>query len=232
MDMWSGFLSTSCGRWMGRGRWCIRSGIWRTEPPMNTSSSRKCSPSQREGSPTGFTLTELLVVIAIIALLAATQVPALSRAKPKSQTARCASNMRIWGMATAMYLADNSDHLPYFAFSGTDYTQPFWESLLAPYVARVARPGGSFQSQPGVLFSYTEMFTNEVRKCPSGSYSAPDFYQGTWNPASSGINGWNCWIGANVGLGNTAVYPLTGPFFYGSLNGSYNPPLKGTQIRK
>src|ERR1035437_8084671 len=119
---------------------------------------------RRDGSQPGFTLTELLVVIVIITLLAATQVPALSRAKPKSQTARCASNMRTWGMATAMYLADNSDHLPYFGYSSADFTQPFWESLLAPYVARVAQPGAAFRSQPGVLFTSTEIYTNEVRK--------------------------------------------------------------------
>ena len=167
----------------------------------------------------GFTLTELLVVIAMLTLLAATALPTLSRAKPKSQISRCSSNMRIWGMATTMYLADNSDHLPYFGVSSTDYTQPFWEDLLAPYVARVARPGAAFRSQPGALFGSSEIYTNEVRKCPAGSYRTPDSYQGTWN------NGWNCWIGANFGAyGNS----LTGPFYYGDLT----PPLSVARIKK
>lgn len=189
---------------------------------MKTFFSRGHSPLQREGSQPGFTMTELLVVIVIITLLAATQVPALSRAKPKSQTARCASNMRTWGMATAMYLADNSDHLPYFGYSSADFTQPFWESLLAPYMARVAQPGAAFRSQPGVLFTSTEIYTNEVRKCPGGSYRAPDFYQGSWS-------GWNCWIGANFGVyGNS----LNGPFYYGSGGSTFNPPLSVSRIKK
>jgi prepilin-type N-terminal cleavage/methylation domain-containing protein/prepilin-type processing-associated H-X9-DG protein len=181
---------------------------------------------QRASAQAGFTLTELLVVIAIIVLMAATQVPALSRAKPKSQTARCASNMRIWAMATAMYQADNTDHLPYFALSSSDYTQPYWESLLAPYMARVAQSGGSFQPQPRVLFSQTEIITSEVRKCPGGSSGAPDFWQGASLPL---LGGWNCWIGANFGV---SANPITGPFYYGDFASRLNPPLSVSRIKK
>jgi prepilin-type N-terminal cleavage/methylation domain-containing protein/prepilin-type processing-associated H-X9-DG protein len=175
--------------------------------------------------PRGFTLTELLLVMLVIALFTITQVPALCRAKPKSPTARCASNMRLWGMATTIYLADNGDHLPYFGYSATDFTQPFWEALLAPYVAKVAQPGTAFQSQPGSVFSSAEIFTNEVRKCPGGSYRAPDFYQGAWSSA----NGWNCWMGANFG---TYANPVNGPFYYGNTGSTAYPPLSVFRIRK
>jgi prepilin-type N-terminal cleavage/methylation domain-containing protein/prepilin-type processing-associated H-X9-DG protein len=172
-----------------------------------------CGRAKRAKIATAFTLIELLVVIAIIAILAAMLLPALARAKAKAQAARCLSNMRNWSQATVMYLGDFSDQLPYFGYSGADYTQPFWHALLAPYVLK--------QTQQAVLFNATDIYTNEIRKCPGGGYSAPDFYKGTWDPAV-----WNCWIGANFGAYGV---PLSGPFYYGNTG---TQPLKVTRIKK
>lgn len=160
----------------------------------------------------GFTLIELLVVIAIIAILAAMLLPALSRAKAKGQQARCTSNMRNWGLATVMYTGDFGDCLPLFGDLSTDYTKEFWHAKLAPYIARA--------TQSGVNFGLTDIFTNEIRKCPGGSFGPPDFYKGTW-PA----NTWNCWIGASFGAYGD---PLSGPFYYGNTK----PPLKVSRIKK
>jgi prepilin-type N-terminal cleavage/methylation domain-containing protein/prepilin-type processing-associated H-X9-DG protein len=159
------------------------------------------SPTHRSG----FTLIELLVVIAIIAILAGLLLPALSKAKAKAQTAKCSSNMRNWGIATVMYLGEYNDNLPLFGELSTDYTMAFWHAKLAPYVAK--------QVQAGVTFDKTEIFYDELRKCPGGRFT----------PVNS--TNWDCWIGANFGGYGTPVF--SGPFYYGDRQ----PPLKIARIK-
>ena len=70
----------------------------------------------------GFTLIELLVVIAIIAILAALLLPALDKAKWKTQGIHCMNNHRNLSLAWKMYADDNNDELLYA--SPYNYTRP------------------------------------------------------------------------------------------------------------
>lgn len=166
-------------------------------------------PRARHGA---FTLIELLIVIAIIAILAGLLLPALAKAKAKSQTATCSNNMKNWVYATQMYLNDFEDRLPLFGELSTDYQKPFWHAKLAPYVAK--------KFEGNKIFTETEAYTNKLRQCPGGRVGAPDFAK---TPAA--YKDWNCWIGANFGAYGK---PLTAPFYYGDTT----PPLNVSRIAK
>ena len=86
--------------------------------------------------------------------------------------------------------------------------------MLAPYVLKA--------TQQGVQFGSTDIYTNNIRKCPGGSFSAPDFSKGAWNSTT-----WNCWIGANFGA--YGLPPLSGPFYYADKG---TPPLTAARIKK
>jgi prepilin-type N-terminal cleavage/methylation domain-containing protein/prepilin-type processing-associated H-X9-DG protein len=67
-----------------------------------------------------FTLIELLVVIAVIAILAALLLPALAKARQRTEGISCMNNNRQLTLAWRLYIEDNGDVLP-FAYGGEPY---------------------------------------------------------------------------------------------------------------
>lgn len=85
-----------------------------------------------------FTLIELLVVIAIIAILASLLLPVLSRAKDKAKAVVCVGNLKQWGLATQIFVADNNDYLPKDGSPNGISTDEGWYNDL-PHVLRIPR---------------------------------------------------------------------------------------------
>lgn len=89
-----------------------------------------------------FTLIELLVVIAIIAILASMLLPAISKSKDRAQLSNDLNNIRQTLTATHMFIADNSDFLPY----------PGWDGLSKScWAFQGGMPDAAGQDNPTIL---------------------------------------------------------------------------------
>jgi prepilin-type N-terminal cleavage/methylation domain-containing protein/prepilin-type processing-associated H-X9-DG protein len=89
----------------------------------------------------GFTLVELLVVIGIIAVLIATLLPALQRARRAAQLIGCQSNIRQILLAMHMYAQEKGNGLPPFE------APHYWCSPLSPYLGNGISPPGAAKSK-------------------------------------------------------------------------------------
>jgi prepilin-type N-terminal cleavage/methylation domain-containing protein len=121
--------------------------------------------NERRKSLRAFTLIELLVVIAIIAILAALLLPALARAKARSQRALCTSNLKQVVLAELMWINDNERNAVHWRVSTNDGGM-----LQGP------RIGGAWIE---FTFLKEELVTPKIVACPSdkGVLVAGDFAQ-------------------------------------------------------
>ena len=127
----------------------------------------------------GFTLIELLVVISIIALLIAILLPALGAARESGRAISCASLLKQFGVANAIYQSDHREwNLPgeytedgiTTTFAMTWYSVPsFRDALGLPRTDNWGAPGFSVFRRIFNFGDYGEL------NCPSKQLEDPTF---------------------------------------------------------
>jgi len=157
--------------------------------------------SRPAGRAAAFTLIELLCVITIIAILASLLLPAIGTLSKRSESIRCANNLRTIGQAIQLYLGDNSQNFP----------------MINPAVGTPIYPVGT----PGVTDMLTAFgkygVTTSTLQCPSdmklGANSSYAQYQNSydWKPTLDDENTSDPVIyGRRFGFGATGGTGATG----------------------
>ena len=176
----------------------------------------------KKGPRAAFTLIELLVVIAIIAILAAMILPALSKAKQKTQGIYCLNNEKQLTLAWLQYSDDNQGNLvPNHDGGVTDFALswvPGWLDFT---------PNNTANTNKGYLLqSKISPYTRAVGlyKCPADNYQCKEGSQLMARVRSVSMNGF---IEGNAYKGEHDAYSThwySGWWSYQKITDIVHPP--------